>query len=342
MNTSRNNHLMYPSMVREPSRTRAAGDAGRDVRLAGPGPGVGLRPCQGLHVEDLVPRRIPDEWPGPGGGTSIVAPANRVHTPRVPTRLRSPTMHHDRPRWALLSTSLALAAILVAACAAPAPPSSPAPSAAPPSPSPSASPLAPSAPSDPTSPAPVPSATSTPPRATPTPTPAPPASRAERDLLGFLRSDARVDCVPRRTELPRGASIGVECRPDDPLVARVGIYGFGDEPDEAAVLSMYFDRLAEHGVSPASGDCQAGVPGDASWPDYLPDRDEDGVYRPTRAGCFIDQNGNANIRVLCYGPYYVGILGRRGDLDALDAWAWRVSEQQREDRDPPGICGAPD
>jgi hypothetical protein len=252
-------------------------------------------------------------------------------------------MTRDRSQWALLSVSLALAAVLVSGCASTAPTSSPGPSAAPLSPPPSASPVAPSTPpSDPASPAPVPSPTPKPPRATPTPTPAQRLSRAEKVLLSLLRSDARVDCVPRRDELPRGASVGVECRPDDPLVARVDIYGFGGETDEAAVLDMYFDRLAEHGVSPASGGCEAGVPGDASWPDYLPDRDADGVYRPTRAGCFIDQNGNANIRVLCYGPYYIGILGRTGDLKALDEWAWQVSEQQGDDRDPPGICGAPD
>ena len=41
----------------------------------------------------------------------------------------------------------------------------------------------------------------------------------------MLRPDAAVDCAPRRTNLPEGALRAIECHPDDPLVASVGVYG---------------------------------------------------------------------------------------------------------------------
>lgn len=107
-------------------------------------------------------------------------------------------------------------------------------------------------------------------KATVTPTAATALSKAERALPAQLRVDARVDCRPRRQDLPSGASTGVECYVDTPLVARVGIYGFVGGDDEQ-LLPGYFSRLSDYGVEPGTGDCLAGTPGDASWPDYLPD-----------------------------------------------------------------------
>jgi len=98
----------------------------------------------------------------------------------------------------------------------------------------------------------------------------------------------------------------------------------------------------DNGVNPRTGDCLAGIPGDSSWPKYLPDEDEDLGYRAERSGCFLDQRGIANVRLTCYGSLYVGILGKNADIAGLYKWAWRVADGDSTDRDPPGICAAPD
>jgi hypothetical protein len=148
-----------------------------------------------------------------------------------------------------------------------------------------------------------------------------------------------VACTPRRTGLPARATAGIECRVDTALVDRVGVYGFNGDDD---ILSVYFDRLARYGVLPRTGACRRGAVGDRSWPDYLPDEAVDGGYSPLRSGCFIDENGIANVRVICYASIYIGILGKDADVAALSEWAWDVAAGESSDRDPPGICAAPD
>jgi hypothetical protein len=193
---------------------------------------------------------------------------------------------------------------------------------------------------------------------TPSPAPAPKLSKAEQGLVGALREDARVDCRPRRADLPWGASAGVECRGNSTLVSRVGVYalddpvalesfvGAGLEPNEAVdqmAATVYFARLGDYDVAPQSGNCRKGKPGDASWPDYLPDS---GIgpwdLSPWRWGCYLDEYNQANIRVTCYGGVYIGIVGKTSDIAALSKWAWRPPNGQSADRDPPGICYLPD
>jgi len=151
-----------------------------------------------------------------------------------------------------------------------------------------------------------------------------------------------VGCVPRRADLPPRAVLGVECHPPDPLVAAVGIYSFPTTAGADPAMAAYLDRMKTAGVAPGSGDCVAGTPGDRAWPPSLPDEGDSGGLRPTRSGCFFDENGTANVRLTCYGELYVGVLGRARDLPALYAWGWRVAPGESTDRDPPGICAAPD
>ena len=214
-------------------------------------------------------------------------------------------------------------------------------------PAPSSVPVATATPSAPTAspsaPAPsvVPSAPSS--SVAPSVAPEPSLTLAEVALAGFLRVDARTGCVPRRTDLPPGATLGVECHPADPLVAAVGIYSFPTDGSIAEpARTAYLARLATAGVKTASGDCKTGVPGDHAWPANLPDQGDDGGLSPTRAACFLDENGTANIRLTCYGDLYVGVLGRTKELAALNAWTWKVAAGEDTHRDPPGVCAAPD
>jgi hypothetical protein len=167
-------------------------------------------------------------------------------------------------------------------------------------------------------------------------------SAAEKRLVEALRADVRVGCAPRRTDLPQDSVAGLECRIGSALVDRVGIYSFKEEIETDAALQAYLVRLVDNGVKLRAGDCDAGIPGDRAWPDYLPDEDADLGYRAERSGCFFDENGIANVRLTCYGSLYVGVLGKTADIAALYKWSWRVADGESTHRDPPGICAAPD
>ena len=246
-----------------------------------------------------------------------------------------------------LATLLLPALVLVAACSATAPsPSGPvvpptrSPSAGEsPSPVPTALPSAP-----PASPAETPSPT---PAGSPSPTPAgspSPMTPGEAALVAELRLEAAVNCTPRRTDLPEGALYGVECRPDDALVTRVGIYRFSS-PNEAA--HAYMTRMAAYGVDVNAGGCGLDVPGDEPWTagDHEGSPDDPGVFNwensvlsPNRIGCFLDENGNANVRATC-GLAYVGVLGAAPDLSALTDWTWRYPAGYEPGvPDAPGLC----
>jgi hypothetical protein len=158
--------------------------------------------------------------------------------------------------------------------------------------------------------------------------PAPDKTDAEAALYGGLGKDVGYDCAPRRTDLPAGATAGIECDVNAATAIRVGIYGF---PDAQAATSTYFDRLASYGVQPDSGACAAGTVGDEVW--------TDGEGRAVgRIGCFLDENGTANLRVVC-GSTYVGVLGRGGDLKRMYPWAWMFGDPATDvGGEPPLIC----
>jgi hypothetical protein len=170
-----------------------------------------------------------------------------------------------------------------------------------------------------------------------------PYTAVEADLIAGLRSDAVVNCAPRRKDLPVRATAGVECRLNNDPVARFGAYRFRDAHDAALT---YFERLASNNVDPASGDCSAGTSGDAPW---MPGDGTTGnaVDRVSfggsdqlvvgRSGCFLDADGTANVRLTC-GSTYIGILGSSADLAALHEWAWRSQAGPVPSGEPPGIC----
>jgi hypothetical protein len=191
------------------------------------------------------------------------------------------------------------------------------------------------------------------PPASPSPTPAPSMTADEQALAEAIRVDARVDCAPRRTDLPAFAIAGVECTIGSDTVERVGAYSFGPATDERGnavdgALLAYTTRLAEYGVKLRQGDCDTGRNGDRAWPWNVPD-DVD-APQETRSGCYIDEGHHANIRVTCYGSIYMGVLGSvRTDVFSagkairdLYHWTWRTASDEIGDRDPPGICAAPD
>ncbi len=165
----------------------------------------------------------------------------------------------------------------------------------------------------------------------------------EAYLLAVIRPDARVACAPRRVDLPPRAIAGVECSPNASDVARVAAYLFRTDLDAA---TTYFERLAEYGVLPLSGNCREGRSGDDAWTpgdgEDFPGSIEIGGKRfvTARYGCFINEDGIANYRTTCGGGTYIGILGRNGDIAALSRFAWLGlgEEPYTYTPSPPTIC----
>ncbi len=215
-----------------------------------------------------------------------------------------------------------------------------------PTPSPSAPPAA--SPSAPAAPSASPSDAATPaPTATPEPTPVPSLSADEAELIGRLRADAAIDCVPRRTDLPAGALYAIECQPGDPLVQRVGVYRYATSNDAAFA---YMTRMSDAGIAPNTGDCLADTAGDSA---YFPGDGESPVDAPgmfdwegealvtQRNGCFLDEFDSANVRLVCDNDY-IGILGARDDTSDLMDWAWTYPDGYEPGTpDLPGICVGP-
>jgi hypothetical protein len=167
-------------------------------------------------------------------------------------------------------------------------------------------------------------------------------SPVEAELLASLREDAQVNCAPRTEGLPQNATDGIECALGTDLVERVGVYRF-DTPEAAA--AAYIARLAGYGVSLRSGDCQNGTAGDSAWTPG--DGPTEGGDLPHRLGCFLDENGTANVRLTCDaypsalggGARYIGVLGSGSDLAALTAWAQQYPEgAEMSVPTPPGLC----
>jgi hypothetical protein len=134
----------------------------------------------------------------------------------------------------------------------------------------------------------------------------------ERYLLDGIRRGA-ADCTPAIVDaLPPKAIAGVECGSDDPAVARLGFYLFENDAD---MLEAYTRRLAAEGVVLDAGPCENGE-GEGA---YTPG---EGLV-PSRNGCFINDAGIANYRATMPGSHvYIGILGRSGDVRALESFAW--------------------
>jgi hypothetical protein len=226
-------------------------------------------------------------------------------------------------------TRLILTAILVivaAACGStPAPsaspdPSSPPASEAPGSPAPTPAPTDAPEPSDEAVATPEPTPEPTP-RPTTKPTPEPVKLKVEEEwLIAGVRDDL-FDCVPLRDNLPAETTGAIECRSDDPDVARVGFYLFdGSGP----AVDAYWTRMGNEGVPMDTVAC-TDVEGEAP---YLPGDEEN----DSRHGCFINGEGYANYRATMPGfLMYVGVLGRTNDMAALRDFAWRGNE------DVPGI-----
>ena len=181
---------------------------------------------------------------------------------------------------------------------------------------------------------------------TPAPTkePAPAMTKREQKLVASLRPDVAVNCVSRRTNLPKGAVRAIECFPDDPLVARVGVYEFASM-NEAAYA--YMTRMASAGVDVNAGDCNRDKPGEQAWMagDGEANYDDPGVFNwenealmPERIGCFVNEAGVANVRATC-GDTYVGVLGKGKDLSDLTDWTWAYPQgYEAGTPDSPGIC----
>jgi hypothetical protein len=261
-------------------------------------------------------------------------------TPGGPDWRTNPMRHTAAPIALIAVALIALAACSPAVVAPPSvapsappvaspdptaePPSSPAPTV-PPSVDPSPDPTDPPKPSDP-------------PKPVVTPTPKPPVvwTSAEKELLRSLRRNAQVDCEPRRHDVPEGVTAAIECRLHDGLVERVGVYQY---VDDYAAFGQYRQVLESYGVLLNVGSCWDGVPGDAAW---IPGDDLEPLPLHERHGCFFDQHGRANTRVLCGGGLYIGILGRNADLAALERWTDATDENFPGDTpSPPGICYGP-
>lgn len=173
--------------------------------------------------------------------------------------------------------------------------------------------------------------------------PAPAFTADESALVARLRDDAAVGCAPRRTDLPARAIAGVECRVNAAVVTRVGAYLFRDARDAA---TTYLERLASNHIEPATGDCRAGTIGDLAWMpgDGVAGNAADqvvfgstGPWALGRSGCFLDDNGTANVRTTC-GSMYVGVVGRDEDLLAVDRWTRATQGGPAGAGEPPGIC----
>jgi len=211
-----------------------------------------------------------------------------------------------------------------------------------PTPSPSAQPAA--SPSSPAAPSESPSDAATP---EPAATPVPSMSADEAELIGRLRVDAAVDCVPRRADNPAGTLYAIECHPGDALVQRVGVYHFATSNDAAFA---YMTRMSDAGIAPNTGDCLADVagdgayfPGDGEIPADAPGMfDWEGTALVTqRNGCFLDEFDQANVRLVCENDY-IGILGARDDTSDLMDWAWTYPDGYEPGTpDLPGLCVGP-
>ena len=127
---------------------------------------------------------------------------------------------------------------------------------------------------------------------------------AELFLLGGLEPKARLKCT-KAPKLPEGAYDGIQCHPGGAIIDSIGFYAFDDRDD---MRKLYFARLAEYGVKPDSGEgCLDGMPGESV------DTPGNEGYE-LRVGCYVDESGLANARMLFPSDYgqsvYIGVVGK--------------------------------
>ena len=150
-----------------------------------------------------------------------------------------------------------------------------------------------------------------------------PYTEQETFLFERFRDDARFACAARRTDLPERAVAGVVCSPDEAEtrgVDEVGAYLFQSDDD---MLKTYFDRLADEGIRRRDGACPT-TPGEMSYHPEAP-----GELAPARMGCFVNDFGNANLRITYPEEHvYVGVLGTDTDMSALWDWGWKGNLDQ--------------
>ena len=232
--------------------------------------------------------------------------------------------------------TVAVLTVLVAACGSVA--GSPVPTDAQMTPSPSID-----------APSPSPSAPAQPSDEPAEPIPSVEFSGAEQLLLERIRPDARVNCTPRVSDLPDGATAGVECEPAEGAASQVGMYQFATAQDAARA---YFARLDDEGVAPRSGDCRLGTEGESAWTPgdegEVQGDEWDGVlidgapFIVHRDACFVNDSGTANVRATCGDGLYVGVLGRTSDLKELVTWSWEnAPDAPVNTPGAPGICYFP-
>ena len=157
-------------------------------------------------------------------------------------------------------------------------------------------------------------------RPTPKPTPKPTATPVSEDQRAYERLIAaripeafRDDCVSK-LHLPPNALAGLECEVRAPEVKLVGYYIFDTK---TAMEAAYYNRLTEYGINAGSGYCADGIPGDNVWW-YI-----GGYAGEGRLGCFVNENGNANLRWTVEDfLIYAGIVGRGPSItNALQWWS---------------------
>lgn len=166
---------------------------------------------------------------------------------------------------------------------------------------------------------------------------------AEAALVALLRFDARLGCAPLADELPKGATVAVECLLDTDLVDRIDVYAFKTERNAAVA---YLRALKAAGIKPRSGNCETGKGGDGAWAPGDDPRDvtsKDGVefegrlYIPARYGCFV-QDGVAHAIATC-GVHLVEVVAQAKPLEPLHTWVWDdAGNTGLKEPIPPGIC----
>lgn len=153
--------------------------------------------------------------------------------------------------------------------------------------------------------------------ASPSPTPVPSANTDELYLLSGIRPDAAIGCVPIRSALPAGATVAVQCTPNDVAVDRFRVTLFTSTKD---VLALYLAEMTGHGVALNSGTCFDGQ-GESS---YFPGPDDESVA--TRNGCFVADV--AQFRAIdAGGLVYIAIVGKTAGVSRdLDSYAWKGNQ----------------
>lgn len=150
------------------------------------------------------------------------------------------------------------------------------------------------------------------------------ARSAEADLLKRVRLDLQNLCEPLRAGLPDRAIAGIECAPSSKIVGRVTVYMFDTQKD---LLAAYEARMAAHDV-PMRTNGGLCLPDIRSEGGYVPGDGHEGIVVVERGGCYPDAHGKAHY-VATVPPYVLfEVVGKTGNLEAVDRWAFRGNKDQ--------------